>query len=71
MMGLSIGAALTPPTVEEVVGTDGVEFVAGDDALAFDSGVTDLNMAGPFELVVSDGTGEGLAELQLLSVSVV
>ncbi|EMS45343.1 hypothetical protein TRIUR3_21468 [Triticum urartu] len=55
------------PTVEEVVGPDGVDFVAGDDALAFGSGVTDLNMAGPLELVVSNGAGEGLAELELLS----
>ena len=59
------------PAVEEVVGPDGVDFVAGDDALAFGSGVTDLNMVGPLELVVSNGAGEGLAELELLSVSVV
>uniref|UniRef100_A0A8R7JZI4 Uncharacterized protein n=1 Tax=Triticum urartu TaxID=4572 RepID=A0A8R7JZI4_TRIUA len=57
------------PTVEEVVGPDGVDFVAGDDALAFGSGVTDLNMVGPLELVVSNGAGEGLAELELLSIS--
>ena len=52
-----------------MVGPDGVDFVAGDDALAFGSGVTDLNMVGPLELVVSNGAGEGLAELELLSVS--
>ena len=50
-----------------MVGPDGVDFVAGDDALAFGSGVTDLNMVGPLELVVSKGAGEGLAELELLS----
>ncbi|EMS60720.1 hypothetical protein TRIUR3_21400 [Triticum urartu] len=59
------------PPVEEVVGPDGVDFVAGDDALAFGSGVTDLNMVGPLELVVSNGAGEGLAELELLSVSAI
>uniref|UniRef100_A0A453NBT2 Uncharacterized protein n=2 Tax=Aegilops tauschii subsp. strangulata TaxID=200361 RepID=A0A453NBT2_AEGTS len=56
------------PVVEEVVGLDGVEFVAGDDTLGFGSGIRDLAMVGPFELVVCDGAGRGLAELQLPSV---
>ncbi|XP_048566453.1 uncharacterized protein LOC125546281 [Triticum urartu] len=57
------------PAVEEVVWPDGVDFVAGDGALAFGTGVRDMDIVGPFELVVSDGAGGGLAELQLPSVS--
>ncbi|KAI4985050.1 hypothetical protein ZWY2020_017680 [Hordeum vulgare] len=57
------------PAVKEVVGPDGVDFVAGDGAIGFGSGVRDLDLFGPFELVVSDGAGGGLAELQLPSLN--
>ncbi|KAM3278345.1 hypothetical protein ACQJBY_045913 [Aegilops geniculata] len=55
------------PAVEEVLGPDGVDFVAGDGALAFGSGVRDLDLVGPLQVFVSDGAGGGLAELQLPS----
>ncbi|XP_020193686.1 protein TUNICAMYCIN INDUCED 1 [Aegilops tauschii subsp. strangulata] len=57
------------PAVEEVLGPDGVDFVAGDGALAFGSGVRDLDLVGPLEVFVSDGAGGGLAELQLPSLN--
>uniref|UniRef100_A0A453P9Q6 Uncharacterized protein n=3 Tax=Aegilops tauschii subsp. strangulata TaxID=200361 RepID=A0A453P9Q6_AEGTS len=37
---------------DQMIGPDGVDFVAGDGALAFGSGVKDLNMVGSFELVL-------------------
>ena len=40
--------------MEEVVWPDGVDFVAGDGALAFGTGVRDMDIVGPFELVGSD-----------------
>ncbi|EMS53647.1 hypothetical protein TRIUR3_21730 [Triticum urartu] len=55
------------PAVEEVVWPDVVDFVAGDGALEFGTGVRDMDIVGPFELVVSDGADGGLAELQLPS----
>ncbi|EMS52793.1 Photosystem I reaction center subunit III, chloroplastic [Triticum urartu] len=55
------------PAVEEVVWPDVVDFVAGDGALEFGTGVRDMDIVGPFELVVCDGAGGGLAELQLPS----
>uniref|UniRef100_A0ACD5WAP5 Uncharacterized protein n=1 Tax=Avena sativa TaxID=4498 RepID=A0ACD5WAP5_AVESA len=54
------------PALEEVVGPDGVDVVAGDGALAFGSGVRDLDLVGPFELAVADG---GLGELKLPSLN--
>ena len=54
-----------------MVWPDGVDFVAGDGALAFGTGVRDMDIVGPFELVVCDGVGGGLVELQLPSVSAV
>jgi hypothetical protein len=54
------------PAVEEVAGPDGIDVVAGDGALGFGSGVRDLDLVGPFEVAVADGS---LGELQLPSVS--